>query len=147
MKELVSPITGTRKSQTAAQTKKTGKGSERVDKSHKPMPLTRAHRLMQRSIASQRSAIWPQINGASREPIAPVEDAQAVASAEKPRFFKYNEKTGTHAPMMANARKICTARRTRKNRAGGEEIAAGDDFVSAGVMKVVRDIWIPRHTS
>src|SRR5262249_399195 len=81
---------------------------------HKAKPATAAQRLMQRSAASHRSAIWPQTRGARTDPMAAVDQINAVCRLVKLSDLRYGPNTGDHAPTMAYCKNIITDRRTGK---------------------------------
>ena len=82
MNAPVRPMTGMRKNHRTTQPTIMTVGSSTNARIQSPTAVTEAHNAMQRSFASQRSAICPQMSGASMAPIALDADAHAVALGE-----------------------------------------------------------------
>src|SRR5262249_16600166 len=96
------------KNQNANDTMKTGQGALSSASAQRRMPHTNAQKLMQRSAATIRSAIWPHGKGASSAPSAEVAHAQAPSPGENAISLRINENNGPHAPGTAYCRNIST---------------------------------------
>src|SRR5439155_24605283 len=80
-------------------------------------------------------------------PMAFAADAQAVASGEKSSFFRWSEKTGTHAPKIAKARKISIDSRAARKAGSASTSHPCGSAVSGVLVSAVmaaRDIPRPR---